>query len=71
LHKVLCGCWGLYVDPCGPRISMWISKWTQFDDDDVSTIFTKTVTVVVTVYVDPVSMWTQFLSGPSLMMVLI
>jgi hypothetical protein len=72
LHKVLCGCWGLCVDPCGPRISMWtqFSKWTHFDDDDVSMIVTKTMTVTMTVYVDPVSMWTQFLSGPSLMMMM-
>jgi hypothetical protein len=40
-HRFLCGCWVLYVDPCGPRISMW----TQFDDDDVSMTVTMTVTV--------------------------
>jgi hypothetical protein len=48
---------GLYVDLCGPRIYIW----THFDDDDdVLMIFTKTMAVVVTDYVDPVSKWTQF-----------
>jgi hypothetical protein len=43
-----------------------VYKWTQFDDDDASMIVTK----IVTVYVDSVSMWTWFLSGPYLMMMM-